>query len=454
MRLLILSFHSCDGWCRYLARNVQAEDALVVSDVRGDGDVCITDDFYKNYRSENSCELTESFFSIDEIADIIERCRTLRNLDRALATRMIGAMAKTYNELLSAWQPTLILAITIDRYTFDIMARLAGRREVSIIEMTTSIIPEHILFMRRGKMIQLRQPEADEFAKYIPILCQRNWAPSYVDQETKFNAFHYWKTFLYHRLRSYVFDVYRHLRRDPLNIHYLEALPKRSHRVRLSDANVLTLFRKDWEQCISTTPIQDRVFLALQVFPESSIDYWIAARELLDHDNVIMSIVKTLCESGFTVFVKDHPNQFGFRKRELIDRLAAEENVVLVPYHVPGGLLLEACPYTVTLTSTVGFQAAMMGKCAVVVDPYYAEAEAHFIKFKSIKDIDELPKRMRAFVSPIDLLSRQKEIIGPCLAASAPGDIYSYLKFKEDSMEHQHRVAPLIATLNLYLPNC
>ena len=50
---------------------------------------------------------------------------------------------------------------------------------------------------------------------------------------------------------------------------------------------------------------------------------------------------EVLGQAGYHIFVKDHPLQFGFRQRELFERLSKLPLGHLVPYDVSANFLLE-----------------------------------------------------------------------------------------------------------------
>ena len=63
-----------------------------------------------------------------------------------------------------------------------------------------------------------------------------------------------------------------------------------------------------------STDKQRILFISLPVFPEASIDYWIDDLELIDYEALVVEVATAFTEYGFTVMVKDHLLQFGFRR--------------------------------------------------------------------------------------------------------------------------------------------
>ena len=128
--------------------------------------------------------------------------------------------------------------------------------------------------------------------------------------------------FGYYALRGAFFNVWRFLERDRYNCHYLDALKRLKHKVRLADVAVLGLLDRNWEKRLEQVSREKRVFLGLQLFPEASMDYWLESKDMLAHDDVVVRYCEVLGQAGYHIFVKDHPLQFGFRQRELFERLS------------------------------------------------------------------------------------------------------------------------------------
>jgi hypothetical protein len=453
--LLFFSHHNTYAWWNYLAKNLNfTQSTKVISDLRGEGDICIVDDFYRHLNTKECAQRALAFFSEQECDDIILRCRVLRNLNRSRALSMIGAMSLVFEKLINEEKPKAVISFIIDRYLLDVFQRLLQRHHIPFIEITASIVPDYIMLMGRGALLPVRQPNTTEVEHSRTQLIKESFTPSYVANK-KYTPFLYWRTFLYFKLRACAFQMIRYLRRDPLNLHYLDALSHLQHKPRLLDYKVLRyLSQDDWKSRLASIPVDKRVFLALQLLPEASLDYWLKDNALLDHDASILELCRVLGEAGFVIFVKDHPLQFGFRKRALIQQLMDLPYVVLLPYDTPATRLIRECSVTVTFTGTVGFQSVLAGRCSVVSDPYYANEE-HFIHFRNRADIASLPQKIAAFQSHHQQSITETvidKLVTKVLAASIPGDLFSFKRFNPKYSGHIQRVHALLDSFNRYLP--
>ena len=92
---------------RAVGNSLGYEQCHIVSDLRGEGDHCVVDDFYvfqKNFML--SGVTSSSLLREDAVVEVIARCRVLRWLDRCVATAMVLAMAEAFSLVLesSLWQ--------------------------------------------------------------------------------------------------------------------------------------------------------------------------------------------------------------------------------------------------------------------------------------------------------------------------------------------------------------
>ena len=450
-RLVFFTIHNTTPWWKYLASRIDFADVTVLSDLRGEGDRSLVDDFYRFMRKGDAAEAAIARFGKDGCADIILRCRVLRSIDHGLALRMIGSMTQAIERAFDDLDPDLVLTFTMDRYVMDVMERTARTRGIDFLEMTTSIIPDQIMLMRRGKPAWLREPSIGEVEAAVRVLCETDFAPAYVRDAKRFSTTRFWRVFGYYALRGAYFNVWRFLMRDRYNLHYLDALKRLKHKVRIRDVAVLKLLNRAWDSRLSEVPRERRVFLGLQLFPEASMDYWLKSPDMLAHDDVLMRYCEVLGAAGYRIFVKDHPLQFGFRQRELFQRLSKLSFVTLVPYDVPANQLIQNCAVSVTFTGTIGFQAALAGLCSVVTGPYYA-TEKHFLHIRSIGEIGSLVEKLARWQPQGDIVAARRDIMRHLAAISVEGDYFSWRKFDSADQAARKAVEPLARSLNALLP--
>ena len=433
-RVLLYPVHRTVAWWRFIGQNMGWGESVVVADLRGEGDICVVDDFYaelKRLRREpkpGSAMLTEA-----EVADVIARCRLLRWLDPHLAASMAHAMAIVMDRVLEQVDPRVVLSFPIDRYVTDVLERRAHARGIKYLELTASVVPRMSMLLYRGALVQVAKPPPAKLVhETVREIANPTFVPSYVQKESKYTKAKFVRTLAYFRARAVAFKAISWARRDPLNLHYLDAQPFLGHKCRWKDIRVVDLCAANWRSHLARFPQGQRVMFGLQLFPEASIDYWLRNVDLVDHENLVVEAARSFSEQGFLVLVKDHPSQFGFRQTELLDRLLALHNVVLVPYDVSGNELMAQVGVNFTCTSTLGLQAALAGLTSVVTDSYYAE-EPDFVIFRERPEVAGLGQRALAktFADPVE--QRRERIITHLLRGSFEADFFSYQRFDPKS---------------------
>lgn len=431
--VLIFGIHRTVAWWRYLGQHLGLGKSLVVTDLRGEGDLSVVNYFYAELkRMKRKPDPAFALFTEAQMGDIIVRCRTLRWLEPDLARAMIQAMAIVFDRLLHEVQPRTVLSFPIDRYVNDVVERLAHARGIQYLELTASVVPGMSMLLHRSKLMELKtRPPEELVQRVIQQLATPSFIPSYVPRKSTYTKAKFIRTLGYFRARALAFRGISQIQRDPLNLHYIDAQPYLGHKCRWKDIRIVDLCDPQWQDKMRNFPKEKRVFFGLQLFPEASIDYWINNVELIEHEDLVVDAAKVFSEAGFLVLVKDHPLQFGFRQTELIDRLLAFPNVVLVPYDVGGNQLLELVDINFTCTGTLGLQAALAGKTSIVTDSYYTNQD-DFIIFRKREEIKALPERAQADRHKgVNLQERQERIIGKLLRGSFEGDFFSFRDFDD-----------------------
>lgn len=428
--LLVYAINRTDAWWQYVAANSGFTRHVVVSDIRGAADRDVVDDFNTAYRRQFAySDIQTLTFSEAEVKDIIARCRLLRWLPPKQARSMVAAMESAFSKVLDDVRPAVVVSFPIDRYVSDVLERLARRRGIPYVELTASLVSGKCMLMYRGQLIKTSPPPSEEvLEEQIRIIANPSFTPSYVQTSTRYTRARWLKTFTYFKVRGWGFKLISWLKRDPRSLHYLDAQSFLAHKPRLRDLRTLDLIDWNWRETVERFPKSHRVFFGLQLFPEASIDYWLANIHLIDYENLLVRAARAYSGQGFLILVKDHPSQFGFRQHELIDRLKSIPNVVFLPYEVSGNEAVSMVDNNFTLTGTLGLQSALLGLNSVVSPTYYA-TDGDFIRFDDPSDIEQLPSRCATWQGQRDLQSRQRNILSSLLEGSFEGDFFSFRGF-------------------------
>jgi hypothetical protein len=430
--VLIYAVRATEQWWDYVGKNMGFDRSFVVSDIRGKGDFSVVDDFYRSYTCFYKDESQSSpLLSTKVVLEIIKRCRVLRSMTPKVAKAMVLSMAEALEIVLGKVNPSVIVAFPIDRYVSDVLEHLAKSRGVPFYELTVSPLPGMGMLMKKGVLMTRDEETSSALVEQqLAALTEPLFAPSYVTGESNFGLLRWLRTFLYFRLRGLIFKLISMVNRDPLNLHYLDAQPFLGHKTTLMDWKVLHLTDSHWREKAEKFPIESRIFFGLTVFPEASIDYWINNLDLITYEEIVLEAAAAFSKAGFLILVKDHPQQFGFRQKDLIEKLLKIENVVLVPYAVSGNEVLMMCGANFSSTGTLGLQAALLGKHSIVVRNYYAQQDS-FIFFKSRSEISSIPMALNRKKFSKDLKSEQHCIVERLLRGSFSCDFFSFVNFNQ-----------------------
>lgn len=429
--VLVYAINRTDAWWQYVAANLGFTKHVVVSDVRGAADKDVVDDFNAAYRRQISLSDIQTLtFSEAEVKDIIARCRLLRWLPPRQSRSMVAAMESAFTKVLDDIRPDVVVSFPIDRYVSDVLERLARRRSIPYVELTASLVSGMCMLMYRGQLIKTSAPPSEDvLEEQIRIIANPSFTPSYVQTSTRYTRTRWLKTFTYFKVRGWGFKLISWIKRDPRSLHYLDAQSFLAHKPRLRDLRTLNLIDWNWREIVEQFPKSRRVFFGLQLFPEASIDYWLASINLIDYENLLVRAARAYSQQNYLILVKDHPSQFGFRQHELIDRLKAIPNVVFLPYEVSGNEAVSLVDNNFTLTGTLGLQSALLGLNSVVAPNYYV-TEGDFIRFNDPSEIEQLPSRCATWTGVRDLPSRQRHILSSMLEGSFEGDFFSFRGFR------------------------
>lgn len=453
--ILVFGHHSTIAWWRHVTAKLEGVGQVtIISDLKGDGDRFLMPAFYRHLSNPAIEDEIVPVIGEDTRADVIARCRYLRSIDRALAEKIVCAMWRTLEDTIAEEDPDLFLSGRVDFFLLDIVQRILERRAIRYVGIwRAAVVPDHIFFTTRGEHIQLRKPDESEIDGFVVGVGDSQFQATSLRRGRKYSFVEFARKKIYHDARGVFLDIQRHVLRNPLAYRYMcsgRHVPE--YRVRLRDMGVQATFAADWQERLQQAPFDRRVFIGLQVNPEATIDYYVSNLDLIQYENVLQLLVDRWTRAGLLLFVKDHPNMFGFRSRRFLEQLAAYPGVTLVPYDVPSQYLVDQCKTTFTWTGTIGLQAVMAGRCPVVVEPTYFLPE-YFVRIRALDDIDATVSAIDEYdVSGNNMALKRKRVAEHVLSALIPGRM-DWRWFSPADGKRAAGTESLVRSLNKYLPS-
>lgn len=189
----------------------------------------------------------------------------------------------------------------------------------------------------------------------------------------------------------------RHATDKPLNAFQI-GNPLRTH-INLFLRNVKRRFKLKRVKRLYVEPVADETFLLypLHFHPESSTS--ILAGTYLDEYEVIRNIAFNLPE-GVRLYVKDHISAWGYPTLDFYQRIKRLPNVRLLEPNAPTKKLIKASAGVITLTSTVGYEALLLGK------PVYLFGEVFYAFHKGVTRIKDPSKIHELVLANINQLRK------------------------------------------------
>jgi hypothetical protein len=435
---------------KYIADRLTFADEVTIVGLLDDGcDINVMPIFYKYYQEGDSAEFAITEIGADACSNIIQRCRLLRNLNRDLALKLIGAMWQAIDGAIDRVKPDVLLSIMVDFYPADLLQRLVERQNIPFFGLSGGILKERTIITVLGEHNHIYEPIAGDVDRVLAEILTPNFAPSVVASK-KYNLSRFCQTKLSWDIRSLMLRAFQAYYQDPLNPEYMTTpKPGDDYHVRWQDWQVTKYMDTHWEEKLNSVPFDKRVFIGLQYYPEATTDYWVRDVRLANCVAAITEISRVLTANGFTVFLKDHPVMFGLRRKEIYQNLSQFSQVVFVPYEIKSQELIERCKTTFTWTGTIGIQAALAGRCSVVSTTYYRTQE-DFVTLDTWEDIASLPERIDNFQLPsnLDLI---KQRVGYRVCSAHIAGTLDWIGF-DPTTSDLSGTQKLIDSLNAYVP--
>lgn len=392
-RVLVLTRPFLDNGLRTIAKaGLSAHEVTFASDWRGVGDVWIMEPFYRTYQSNvPTCELPCGLDDF-EIADIIDRCRLLRSLPTADATRMVVSMWHAAQDLLDARDPDLIISSFVDCYVYDVIARAQAKRSKAYVAIGTSMLSGYGEVNYRFDALPLREPSDDEVATVVAKIRGKQARPPYMLEAyyRRDYTYRFVRFYLRHKARQLVYPVKKLVDRDPLNFHLntpTTGACLHEHWLRTDQ-----FFAGNWAGRVRETNLP-KVFVPLQFYPESRYDYSRLHRRLADIPALIQQICSILGDRCL-LLVKEHPAVSSSRAPEYYQTLLRNPNVVLIHPNVDAFDVLGVSDVVVTPGSTIGFEATVLGKRVISIgrSPYHVDGALESVT--TPRELQDLPRRI------------------------------------------------------------
>ena len=361
-------------------------------------------------------------WTAEEEINVVARCRYLRNLAPDQSLAMVRAMVSVIEEEFGRVRPQVVLSHMVDDYVTHLISEVARRRGITYVGYCYSYFPGKIqATVHEGGVAHLvRRPDDAEVAATLAQISERTFRQNYQQKEV-YTPLRHLKALLRYQVKRAVFRLMAWRDRDPLHVHY-GCLPFVVERRRWSDFPASSDFHADWRERLANPPAaasRPILYMPLGYFPESTIDYWIEDRSILDYEAVMLRVVALLGQS-FRVVVKEHLHMLGARNPEFYRRLRDTPGVVSVPPAEYSNDVLGMADVVLLGAGSVGVEAFIRGKPIVAYSDrsyWFAASAATCVPLAQIGQWPDLIRRcMAGYVAPS--AEQTIEFVRACLCST------------------------------------
>ena len=252
--------------------------------------------------------------------------------------------------------------------------------------------------------------------------CRKEWVKNYLDRAQSGKVEKQYDPKLRKTFLSLLFNIlirFQHLRKKKK-----WALNAVSH-VSWAQKKIERRNRRQNKTLYSSLPTSPYHFLPLQWPFESNLS--VLGAKYYDQYNTIQEIL-LLIGSTEKLVIKEHPNRLGTMDHSKLKKLKNEhKNFILVdPTTNPSSKIIAGCDKVFSITSTVGFEAAYVGKTVVLLgDRFYQRFTNHIDaptdKLSKSPELQDLKKEIIEFTA-------HRLTSGYMAIASSSRDLYSLRK--------------------------
>lgn len=357
---------------------------------------------------------------IDEIAS---RCRLLRNITRPQAEKLLHAMAIALAHQIDIFKPDALISQMVDEYVSHVFAILAKKRGLGYLGYCAGYFPGTSLLLAdaHGRPYSWRKAGKAEIDAQLAKISGTSFRQTY-NLGASYGFARHIKSMLRYRIKLLWFALRGWAEGDRWNLHY-RVTPYIAERRRLGDYPDASMFSRNWREQLhglkKQRPDAKIFYLPLSYFPESTIDYWVLDKRMIDYTAMILRIVETLGREHI-VIVKEHLHMMGARDASFLRALNAVPGVISVPPLELSNMVVAECDLVLLGSGSPGLEATLRGKpVATFCDTSYwfAPAGASFVH---LDQIESWPKQLEAAIAAYQPLGAdgQGRFLAACLTAS------------------------------------
>ena len=352
----------------------------------------------------------------------------MRSIGYRLSRKMIFSTCISIEQILDEIKPKYIFSRAVDSYVIDILARISKKKKVPFLSIIGVPILGYFRVTIYGEKNLKKKKVFTNKSLIKKILLKKNYVPKWLEKDL-FNVKRKLIIRWFKNCLRIPFFLLRHLLIDKYNHHYLASyIIAKKH---FSFIPCREPGNINWIDVLNKKKIN--IYLPLQAFPESTIDYWCNNLEYIDYYNNLFKLIKKFSKLNF--FLKEHPSVLGARPKNLYNKLSNFKNVTFIPTFTNSNMILEKIDCVFLYTGTIGLEALIRGKPVIsFTKSYYSYGPRFKIINKNTK-LKEIEMFINKFKNKKITFNEQDKIINNFSKQLFKGKLKSHLEWNKKNSE-------------------
>lgn len=330
---------------------------------------------YYSFLKRKKLEIKNTKLTLNDINDIIARCRLLRNLKKTIAIKHLLAMYFAIDKILSDQNPDFVTMQTVDAFIPDLFRFICKKKNIKFVGVVATFVHNHFRITSRGERTINKKFDKKLVKSFLPSLLKDTYFPKYgkVIHDHKISIYKNWLTEI---IGVFYFYLKRYLSGDRYNFHYWHRQIYCQKNFRFFPPRVVS--HKDWEDKIKIS-IKPTLYIPLAKDPEATIDYWCEDLKMIKYYETLEKVIKKF-HKDFSIFIKEHPAVVGSRPKNFYLKLKNDKRITSIPSYTNSNFIINKVDCILVWTGTVGFDAMIRGKPVLGLAKSFMVSGKRFLK--------------------------------------------------------------------------
>lgn len=371
MRVLVFSRGDC--YTNIIKKTCCNNDFFVVTDAAYTFPTSRFD-YYLSSTMDKYATDGYTYFSDEDLFNIVRRDRYLRRLSLGKALDYVYNVTGQLLNIFKNEKPDVIFAHAPDSFAMHIMHKIAIKFDVHAVSLVAYAIPDYfMMFDYNNGRFYRRTNQLEQLDLNKTFLDKAGKKPYYVVKNRGIIKE------LFYRLRIMLGPMWVRVRfSNPLNPdvrnknfcakgYATGAIPLPC--LNLGDLNTRKYYAS--LNSIKNSEGKKIIYISMHYYPEATIDYFSGSTQLIDHDKVIVDILKAFSDR-YVFMIKEHPAMYNLRSLKLYKEIKNFTNVYLLHPSTNYVDIVRKSDVVVSWGGSIGLEAPFYGKKTLnIIKPLY-----------------------------------------------------------------------------------